>query len=217
MKRVIEKLVSTIQIKSFILTYLLLMNLEFVSAQFNSGAIAIDGNASESAYITQGAYSVAWDNTYLYVRYTGGTQDEPVIMHFDIDPQNPVDGGTNANGSLVGQTNWGITPTLPFRSDFQIYWESTYAEFRTDNGAGGWSGTTAIATPGDRSNTGTTNREIRLAWTWMGLTGRPAAFNWLSFANSRANPGFIFNQAPAENPGGALATPTLNYYYTISI
>ncbi len=187
-----------------------------LQAQFNTGTMTLDGAASEAAYINQGAYHLAWDNNYLYVRYTGGNSDEPVIMHFDVDVQNPVDGGTNANGSLVGQANWGITPTLPFRSDFQIYWESNYAEYRTDNGAGGWSGTTVIASPGDRSNTGAANREIRLAWTWMGLAGRPAAFNWLSFANSRATPGFIFNALPSENPTGALATPTLNYYYTVS-
>lgn len=199
-----------------LLTVLLLFIMGSAQAQYNTGTITLDGNAAEAAYVTSGAYHMAWDDTYLYVRYTGGNQDEPVIMHFDVDPQNPVDGGTNANGSLTGATNWGITPTLPFRSDFQIYWEANYAEYRTDNGAGGWNGTTAIATPADRSNTGNSNREIRLAWTWMGLAGRPAAFNWTSFANSRATPGFMFNQMPSENPSGFNGTPTLNYYYTVS-
>lgn len=199
-----------------LLIVLMLFVMGSAQAQFNTGTITLDGNAAEAAYVTTGAYHMAWDDTYLYVRYTGGNQDEPVIMHFDVDPQNPVDGGSNANGSLTGATNWGITPTLPFRSDFQIYWESLYAEYRTDNGAGGWNGSTVINSPADRSNTGTSNREIRLAWTWMGLGGRPAAFNWTSFANSRAVPGFIFNQMPSENPTGFNGAPTFNYYYTVS-
>jgi hypothetical protein len=200
----------------FMLVSVLMSNL--VKAQpFNTGTITLDGNASESAYVTSGAYSIAWDDTYLYVRYSGGNFDEPVILNIDTDPTNPVDGGTNTNGNLTGQTNWGITPTLPFRSNFQIYWESNFAEYRTSNGAGAWNAAVAINSPGDRSNTSAANREIRLAWvSMMGLGARPAAFNWTAYANSRATPGFMFNQMPAENPGGAVANPTMNYYFTIS-
>lgn len=185
------------------------------NAQFNTGTITLDGTASEAAYVTSGAYSMAWDDTYLYIRYSGGNQDEPVIFHLDVDPQNPVDGGTNTNGPLVGQANWGITPTLPFRSDFQVYWESLFAEYRIDNGTGGWNTPTVITTT-DRSNTGTNNREIRILWTWTGATGRPTAFNFFAYANSRVSPGFMFNQTPSENPGGALASPTMNHYWTVS-
>ena len=185
------------------------------SAQFNTGTITLDGANSEAAYVTSGAYSMAWDDTYLYIRYTGGNQDEPVIFHLDVDPQNPVDGGTNTNGPLTGQANWGITPTLPFRSDFQVYWESLFAEYRTDNGAGAWNTPVTITTT-DRSNTGTAAREIRILWTWTGATGRPTSFNFFAYANSRATPGFMFNQTPGENPGGALASPTMNHYWTVS-
>jgi len=183
-------------------------------AQYLSSPPTIDGTA-DAGYLTSGPWSLAWDENYLYVRYLGGGATEPAIFNIDVDPQVPVSGGSNSNGSLVGQTNWGITPTLPFRADYMIYWESQYAEYRTDNGAGGWSATTVITTS-DRSNITSADREIRLSWTSMGLSGRPTSFNWFGFANSRATPGFIFNQTPGNNPSGFNATPKINYYYTVS-
>jgi hypothetical protein len=183
-------------------------------AQFFSSPPTIDGT-TDASYVTSGSWSLGWDDTYLYVRYSGGGGTEPVILHLDIDPQTPVSGGANSNGSLTGQANWSITPTLPFRSDFQLYWENQYAEYRTDNGSGGWSGTTVITTA-DRSNSSGSEREIRIAWTTMGAGARPSSFNWCGFANSRANPGFIFNEMPSENPSSALATPRLNFYFTVS-
>ncbi len=186
-----------------------------LKAQFFSTAPTLDGSASEGDYVTDGAWSMGWDDTYLYLRYSGGGSTEPAIFYIDVDPMVPVSGGSNSNGSLVGETNWSITPTLPMRADFMIYWEANYAEYRTDNGSGGWSGNTTITTS-DRSNTGTASREIRLDWTWMGLSGRPSAFNWYGYANSRVNPGFIFNNSPSENPGGFLGSPRVNFYWTVS-
>ncbi len=195
---------------AIILSFLVLVG----KAQYLSSPPTIDGTA-DVGYSTSGAWSLAWDENYLYVRYSGGGATEPAIFNIDVDPQVPVSGGSNSNGSLVGQTNWGITPTLPFRADYMIYWESQYAEYRTDNGAGGWSTPTVITTS-DRSNNTSADREIRLSWTSMGLSGRPTFFNWFGFANSRATPGFIFNQTPGNNPSGFNSTPKINYYYTVS-
>lgn len=200
--------------KRILLMFMGVMAWDGVLGQFFSTPPTIDGTA-DAGYSTSGAWSLGWDDTYLYVRYDGGAANEPAIMYFDVNPIIPVSGGANSNGSLSGQLNWGITPTLPFRSDFMIYWESNFAEFRTSNSSNGWTSATTIGTS-DRSNTGNASREIRLAWTSMGLSSRPAAFNWYGYANSRVSPGFIFNNAPGENPGGSVASPRINYYFTVS-
>lgn len=200
--------------KALLLITGLILSIGASKGQYFSSPPTIDGTA-DAGYSTSGAWSMGWDDTYLYIRYSGGNSDEPAIVYFDVDPITPISGGSNTNGSLAGQANWSITPTLPFRADFLIYWESNYAEYRTDNGSGGWNTNTVITTS-DRSNTGTASREIRLPWTNMGLAGRPSSFNWFGYANSRANPGFIFNETPSANPEGAVGAPRINYYYTVS-
>jgi hypothetical protein len=207
-------LLMKLRLASLLFVFFLGFSIEKTKAQFFSSPPTIDGT-TDASYVTSGSWSLGWDDTYLYVRYSGGGGTEPVILHLDIDPQTPVSGGTNSNGSLTGQANWDITPTLPFRSDFQLYWENQYAEYRTDNGSGGWSGTTVITTA-NRSNSSGTEREIRIAWTTMGAGSRPSSFNWFGYANSRANPGFMFNEMPSENPSGAIFTPRINFYYTVS-
>lgn len=191
-------------------------------AQFNTGTIALDGVA-DAAYITSGLYSVAWDNTYLYINYTGGTNStDPVVAYFDINPTVPVAGsGTaGANGNPGGVTYNSITPTLPFLADFMIYWQGSAGavEWRKTNAAGAWSAATAFA-PGDRF-IGTPNREIRIAWTNMGLAGRPSSFNWLVAATSIIAPRNTYNALPSFNPGGSATftgtTPLDNYYFSVT-
>ncbi|WP_171606370.1 beta strand repeat-containing protein [Limnovirga soli] len=192
------------------------------NAQFNTGAIAIDG-AADAAYITSGLYSVAWDNTYLYINYTGGANStDPVVAYFDINPAVPVAGGgtAGANGNPIGVTYNSITPTLPFLADFMIYWQGTGSavEWRKTDIAGAWSAATAFA-PGDRF-IGTPNREIRIAWTNMGLAGRPTSFNWLVAATSIIAPRNTYNALPSFNPGGSVTftgtTPLDNYYFSVT-
>lgn len=200
---------------ALLLTCFLLIVGETVSGQYFSTPPTLDGTA-DNDYVTNGDWSVGWDDAYIYFNYVGGQPSEPAIIYLDVDPITPVSGGENSDGSLTGQINWGITPTLPFRADVMIYWVSNYAEYRTDNGSGGWSSITAIPEPSDRSNNGGTTRELRLAWTAMGVGGRPSSFNWFAYANSTANPGYIFNQTPSENPSGAMGSPRINFYYSIT-
>jgi hypothetical protein len=49
-------------------------------------------------------------------------QSEPVSIYLDVDPIVPVNGGANANGTLVGLNYDGYStrPNLPFRADICI-------------------------------------------------------------------------------------------------
>ena len=210
---------------SFLVLFLLLVGSK-ANAQFNTGTISINGSTTgESAYVNNSsntAYSMAWDNTYLYLFYNGGASTEPVVAYFDYNPTVPVAGSgiaSTANGNPVGYNNTNsITPTLPFLADFMIYWTGSYAEWRRTGTNGAWSGNTVFAS-GEFSNSGSTAREIRIPWSTITNGGSiPSTFNWTAFA---ANSGTgIYNSIPTLNTGGstfvATTSPLLNYYYSLS-
>lgn len=187
----------------------------FVSyGQFFSTPPSIDGTIDSGYGTGTDGWAMGWDDTYLYLRKTTNS-NEPVTVYLDINPIVPVSGGTNSNGSLIGTTNWGITPTLPFRADFKIYWEDSYLEYQTANGSGGWNAVIPIGTA-NRTNTNP-NKECRILWSALTGGGRPVSFNWLGYCNSRATPGFIYHQVPSANlnPDGTNATPRFFGYYSV--
>lgn len=182
--------------------------------QFFSSPATIDGNIDTNYATGTDGWAVGWDNTYLYLRKTT-TGNQPVIVYLDINPIVPVSGGANSNGSLTGVLHWGITPTLPFRSDFMIYWEDSFLQYQTANGSGGWNSSVTIGTP-ERTN-GNADKECRILWSTITGSGRPSALNWLGYCNSRSTPGFIFHQVPAANlnPSGSIASPRFFGYYSV--
>lgn len=182
--------------------------------QFFSSPATIDGNIDTNYATGTDDWAVGWDNTYLYLRKTT-TGNQPVLVYLDINPIVPVSGGANSNGSLTGVSHWGITPTLPFRSDFMIYWEDSFLQYQTANGSGGWNSSVTIGTP-ERTN-GNANKECRILWSTITGSGRPSALNWLGYCNSRSSPGFIFHQVPAANlnPSGSIASPRFFGYYSV--
>jgi hypothetical protein len=97
------------------------------------------GNANN--YVTGAStWYLTWNNTDLFIYLQNANQAEPVTIYLDIDPIAPVNGGTNANGTLVGLDYDGYTirPNLPFRADVAIYCHSGYRELFRKNGSGGW-------------------------------------------------------------------------------
>lgn len=200
-----------------------------VSAQWaGSTSMTLDGNNNEGCYVNSGNWSIAWDDNYLYIVKKYGSTNEPAILYFDTDPQFPATWGTNANGSVVGKNDWNITPSLPFRSDLRLYWEYNYAEYNQDDGSGGWSSLVVINSSEYAYNsTFNSDREIRLAWSYFGLSGRPAAFNFIAFCCTRGSltcsstaTGCIYDQLPSENPTGNCGTtnncfvnPNIEYYW----
>jgi|GEM_PF-2013713 len=193
-------------------------------AQYTTAAQ--DGNISSGEYSNNaftasngGQWYATWDATNLYVAKTGGQSGEPVVLYLDLDPTLPVTGGDNSNGNTAGVTDFGVTPTLPFRADTRVYFTDSYVEVRRLNGAGGWG--TPITTSLAASNTGT-NREVRLSWnTLTGGGSIPAMFNWLGYEVNTASgdDNFRYDQAPL-NPlsqgANGKATPPIAYYFTVA-
>lgn len=173
--------------------------------------MTLDGNNGESCYVTNNAWSIAWDDTYLYLVKKGGSSTEPWIVYFDIDPVFPVTGGGNTDGSVTGTTDWGITPNCPFRADGRLYMTTSTVELLNRNNSGGWSGT---STPS--MGTSGSDREVRISWSsFAGISSRPSQFSFFGFASTTSGPpATMYDQSPEDNPHtGSYATPNCEYYW----
>jgi hypothetical protein len=191
------------------------LGLLYVNANAQFLTATIDG-VTDAGYATGAdSWALGWDNDFLYIRKNTSSFIEPTIIYLDHNPIVPVSGGGNSDGNLIGVGHWGITPTLPFRADFTIYWEDSYLQYQTANGSGGWNAAVTIGTP--ERTTGIANKECRIPWSAIrGVASPPAAFNWFGYNNSRVSPGFIYHPTPvASNPTGVQASPRFFYYNSI--
>lgn len=192
-----------------------------VRAQWaGSNNIRIDGSGNESQYVNSGNWYICWNNDSLFLFKSGGTSSDPAILFFDIDPVYPTTWGTNADGSVLGTPDFGVTANLPFRADLRIYWiagSAPIVELR--NGSNGWGSWFNIASA-DYANNGT-DRELRIAWDeFPGLSARPSRFNFLAYCldtstynSSGPTPARSYD-AVDGNPNNVLfATPDCEYYW----
>ncbi|WP_291087368.1 choice-of-anchor D domain-containing protein [Flavobacterium sp. BFFFF1] len=152
-----------------------------------------------------------WDSTNLYVGVSGASLSEGFVMYLDKDPQSLVNGGTNANGTNVGNGYDGTNfAELQFRADLVLYVKSGYREYRTANGSNGWS--TATTAFGSYAEAGTV-REFSIPWSAIG--GMPSSFNFFNYVTSSG--GFVYAQTPTENAAGSIGTSArYSRYYTVS-
>jgi len=162
----------------------------------------------------QDNFFVTWDATNLYVGIINSNVFEGAVFYLDINPVTPVNGGTNANGSIIG-FNYDATSflELPFRADLVAYFKNGYREYRSANGSGGWGSNTAgFGSYAD--NSGANTRELAIPWSAVG--GIPASFNFFGYVTSGG--GFVYNQVPNLNSGGAIGTSAIyRYYNTVSV
>jgi hypothetical protein len=187
-----------------------------------------DGNISDSEYnghkmttADGGTWYMTWNATNLYIAKTGGTSYEPSYVYLDLDPTLPVTGGDNSNGTIIGNTDYGVTPILPFRADVRVFFTNNYIEIRRRTASGGWSD--PVLTNLYVSSKGS-DREISLNWaTLTGATAPaiPPAFNWLGYSSNQnsGTSNIRYDQTPASpNSKGTTggATPPLEYYYTVA-
>lgn len=182
--------------------------------QFNTPTIngTIDG--SEYGDHTDGQnkqddFYMTWDDSNLYIGITSSDILEAAVIYLDKDPLTPINGGSNSNGTIVGQSYDGVNfAELQFRADIVVYVKSGYREYRTANGSGGWSGATTGF--GSYSDNGSDVREFSIPWSAIG--GRPSSFAWFGFVTSSG--GYVYNQVPEENPGGFIGTSSryVRYY-----
>ncbi|HEX2901142.1 MAG TPA: hypothetical protein VHS96_15595, partial [Bacteroidia bacterium] len=184
-------------------------------AQFNT-AIQ-DGIISANEYGTHAngqnqqsdggtTYFMSWDANNLYLAFSGSNFNEAATIYLDYNPVIPVNGGTNADGSVQGLYTYDRNHMmLPFRADFVLYFKNGYNEYRRLDGAGYWGGNTAFALA--TGNNGSTNTcEIAIPWnTITGGIGRPAQFNWLGYKTYDYGPGTngVYSHLPIGNPNCA--------------
>lgn len=159
---------------------------------------------------------MTWDNTNLYVGISGGVRTEAAVLYLTTSPQTPINGGTDANGSLVGRefdnTNFA---SLPFRANFACYFKNGYHEYRISDGSGGWSAQTANTLTYADATGSPDRREIAIPWSVMPSGARPASFLWTGYQTSAL--GFVYGEMPLENPSGSLGTSArFSRYYSVA-
>lgn len=183
----------------------------FPAAPTCDGTIATAEYASQ--YVSGGTtWHVTWDDSTLYLGLTNADVNEGAIVYIDANPVAPPAGGTDADGNLAGYTYDSTKlATLPFRANLVVYAKKTYREYRTADGAGGWSSPTT--TFGCFGDSGTTRREFSIPWSALG--GRPTAFGMLGYVTSGA--GFVYGEFPTANPDGTTGTTaTATKYFHVA-
>lgn len=150
---------------------------------------------------------MTWDDSNLYVAVENASVAEGALIYLDVNQ-----GAAPAGGSTVGQVydNQAVG-TLPFAADFVAFAKDTYRDYRTADGAGGWSA--PQTDPGPSICVGAGTREIVIPWSFVG--GRPASFSFLMYLTS--NQGFVYGELPTENPDGAIGTNSVfTKYYRVN-
>jgi len=104
---------------------------------------------------------------------------------------------------------------LPFRAKFVTYVKDGYREYRNSDGSGNWTGPTSnygsYASNGSNQNT----REVAIPWTAINSGGIPSSFVFFGFLTSSG--GYVYGQAPADNPGAVIGTnATYTQYYAVT-
>ncbi|MCC6252410.1 MAG: hypothetical protein IT238_08120, partial [Bacteroidia bacterium] len=217
-----------------------------VNAQFTTPVVDAvnDGLVNYPNNYNSGAtnWALTWNNNDLFVCIDNANQSEPVTIYLDVDPIVPVNGGTNADGTLVGLNYDGYVPppNLPFRADVCIYAHNGYREIFRRDGANGWAslggGFDGICGGGVNDYTGNANgqyasndngngnggddrRELRISWARLqgAINGgnRPASFNWFGYISYNNG---MYAQVPVENYNGNNVTGNVNglvRYFTI--
>lgn len=173
---------------------------------------------------TNGAttWYLAWDANNLYLAYTGSNVAEGAVLYLDFNPIIPVNGGSDADGSIQGFYTYDRNHMQqPFRADFALYFKSSYHEFRHADGAGYWGAQTAFTLP-LAANGGTNTIEISIPWnTVTNGGGMPATFNWFAYKVYDYGPGTngVYDPVPVGNPACACnSDPSIlypAYYYNI--
>ncbi|UAY51600.1 beta strand repeat-containing protein [Ferruginibacter albus] len=211
-------------------------------AQFTTPTIdaSLDAGSVYPNSYTSGSttWYMTWNNTDLFVFVQNANETEPVTIYLDVDPIAPVNGGTNANGTLVGLNYDGYTtrPNLPFRADVCIYAHNGYRELFRRDGNNGWTslggGSSGIRGDGTSDYTsGNSNgqyasnnnsngsgsddrREFRISWSRLLGTinggARPSSFNWMGYIAYGNNGNGMYAQVPVENYNGGSVSSNSN-------
>lgn len=164
-------------------------------AQFNTPTINGTINSGEYGNHTDGFnryndgtrnWYLTWNDTNLFIATdgNGNPNNDELVIFIDTDPQTPANGGSDANGALGGpggfdNNNYG---RLPFRANFVAFVRNFFHQHRTHNGSGGWNTNVDNSTDISDFSSGTV-QEVRIAWSIITGSGRPAAFRVFFYLN----------------------------------
>jgi len=212
-------------LRSTILPLIIILVCFPLQAQYNTPTV--DGSIATNEYgvHTNGqnqethpngqVWYMTWDASNLYVAITSAIVGEGAVIYIDADPIEPINGGTNANGTLNGYNYDGTNfDTLQFRADFVCYVKNGYREYRNANGSSAWgAATTAFGTYADD---GSSLREFSIPWSAITGGGIPASFTWFGYVTSST--GYVYGEMPSANPGDTTIGTNARWerYYTVS-
>lgn len=150
-------------------------------------------------------YYITFDQNNLYIgafRTSGNfASDDNLAIYLDTDPQFPANTG---NGTQTGMTYNGVTSSLNFKADYNIYVEQSVQQ--ANKYSGSW---TTIAGP--VYFTGVNYREVKIPFTSL---GSPYALNitlWMG------NAGSVYSNAPGASITSSAAPGIVNYFGTFGI
>jgi glycosidase len=175
----------------------------------NNNSLSNAGNTGQTWYMT-------WDANNLYVGVVNANLAEGAVLYVKGNPQNPPTCCSNSDGNLSGFDYDGESfASLPFRAAFVTYFKDGYNEYRHSDGSGNWGPQTSNQLP-YASNGGNTNtREVAIPWSAITNGGTiPASFVFFGFLTSSG--GYIYGQAPRDNPGAFVGTnATATQYFAV--
>lgn len=189
----------------------------------NEYGIHINGQNQETS--AGGIWYMTWDANNLYFALTNSSPVESGVIYIDLDPIVPVNGGFDSDGSLNWIFDYDRTRLIqPVRSDFKVFFNSSYNEFRYSDGLGSWSANVQNAlTTG--ANFITSTLEIVVPWNDVtnGM-GKPTSFNWFGYKmyNNGDGDNGTYHPAPNWNPilpnnagAGQVNTVYVPYYFSV--
>jgi Alpha amylase, catalytic domain len=93
---------------------------------------------------------------------------------------------------------------------FVTYFKNGYNEYRTSDGNGNW--TNPVSGYGVYASVGSA-REFAIPWSVITGSGIPSSFLFLGLLTSSA--GYVYGQAPNDNPGGTVGTSAVYTQYFV--
>ena len=145
--------------------------------------VAIDEEVpTQTSSVGDVTWGAEWDNSGITFSVVNAPTDESAGIYLDIDPVDPVNGGTNANGALDGLQIDNATIDPAFRADFVAIINTGGNTYHTDNGSNGWNGSSSGAAWTYAESNCSNRRTVTIPWSDITGGAAPASFNWMGYA-----------------------------------
>src|SRR6185437_11696292 len=140
---------------------------------------ASDFNALERISAAAGGtdFYITFDQNNLYIgafKAAGFAATDNLAIYIDTDPQAV---STSGNGSATGKLYNGVTATLPFKADFNVYAEEAVQQ--ANSYSAGW-----VAFVGPIYSTSPNSREVKIPFASMGNAYALNITTWIGNAGS---------------------------------